>query len=123
MYNVLVVDDDKGIRELIRTFLVKEGFNVTAAIDGSEGLSIIESRIDIDLVVLDFTMPGVSGLDIINKLDREKRLIPLVVLTGRSDLQGEKVFEGMNLYKNLAIHHKPIALRKLSELIKKELKM
>ena len=58
--HVLIIEDDKDIREGIRILLEGEGFSVTEAGSGMEGLQKLSS--DISLVILDIMMPGISGL-------------------------------------------------------------
>ena len=59
--HVLIIEDDKDIREGIRILLEGEGFTVTEAENGMEGLQKLS--LDISLVILDIMMPGISGLN------------------------------------------------------------
>ena len=68
---ILVVDDDKNICELLRLYLVKEGYAVTLAYDGNEALADFE-KIKPDLVLLDVMMPGIDGCK-----RRDRRLTPI----------------------------------------------
>jgi CheY-like chemotaxis protein/anti-sigma regulatory factor (Ser/Thr protein kinase) len=86
MRNVLVVDDDRVTRHLLRSVLEKEGYAVTTAGDGSEALERARARgADApDLILLDVWMPGMSGLDVLGRL-REEGLAPRVVVMTSDD--------------------------------------
>jgi two-component system, OmpR family, response regulator len=77
--NILVVDDDREIRSLLRDYLEKSGFRATAVSDGLETRRALGSQ-RFDLIVLDVMLPGESGLEICREL-RETSYIPIVMLT------------------------------------------
>lgn len=93
MAHVLVVDDEKNMRSLLRIYLSKEGFEVTEARDGLEALNQL-SKGGFDLVILDIMMPGMDGLEVCQKI-REASQIPILMLTARSETK-EKV-QGLKL--------------------------
>ena len=64
---ILVVDDDKNICELLRLYLVKEGYNVTLANDGKAALAEFE-KLHPDLVLLDVMMPVMDGWEVCRKI-------------------------------------------------------
>ncbi len=64
MHRVLIVDDEKSMREFLSIVLKKEGYDVTAAAHGPEALSLIDKEI-YDLVISDIKMPGLSGIDLL----------------------------------------------------------
>src|SRR5205814_6655507 len=81
---VMVIEDEKEIRDLVRYNLERAGFRVSAATDGEEGLrALFASRPD--AVVLDLMLPGRSGLEVLRELRGEPttRDLPVVVLTAR----------------------------------------
>jgi len=80
---ILVVDDEKNIRDLATMYLQKEGYAVITAVDGEEGLQAARSKKP-DLVVLDVMMPRMDGLDVCRALRRESD-VPVLMLTARSD--------------------------------------
>ncbi|MEN4920577.1 response regulator [Achromobacter spanius] len=83
--HVMIVDDDREIRELAGGFLRKNGLNVTLAADGRQMRSLLES-LSVDLIVLDIMMPGDDGLVLCRELRSGKhRRIPILMLTARSD--------------------------------------
>jgi len=82
---VMVIEDEKEIRDLVRYNLERAGFRVAAAADGEEGLErIFASRPD--AVVLDLMLPGRSGLEVLRELRSEPatRDLPVIVLTARA---------------------------------------
>lgn len=79
---ILVVEDDAGVRDLIRARLVLAGFEIHLAHNGAEGLSrALEVRPD--AMVLDINMPEMDGFDVLRALWAENRLAPTLVLTAR----------------------------------------
>jgi two-component system phosphate regulon response regulator OmpR len=80
-HHLLVVDDDPRLRDLLRRFLEREGFRVTAAGDAAEARHML-TLMHFDLIVLDVMMPGESGLDLTEAVRRE-RDVPVVLLTAR----------------------------------------
>ncbi|KQL45548.1 heme response regulator HssR [Brevibacillus choshinensis] len=83
MTRVMVVDDDPHIRELVKVFLQREGFEITEAADGVEALSKLEST-SADLVVLDIMMPNMDGWELCREL-RDLYDIPLLMLTAKGE--------------------------------------
>jgi len=80
-HHLLVVDDDPRLRDLLRRFLERVGFRVTAAGDAAEARHML-TLMHFDLIVLDVMMPGESGLDLTEAVRRE-RDVPVVLLTAR----------------------------------------
>ena len=79
---VLVVDDDRAVREALRRGLMLAGYEVHTAADGEEALRQTE-RVVPDAVVLDLGLPGVDGLDVCRTLRRERNRVPILMLTAR----------------------------------------
>ena len=87
-HRVLVVDDDERVRTLVSWQLEAEGFTVTQAPDGASALKAIGADRP-DLVVLDLSLPGVGGLDVLRRVRGDERgaggpQLPVIVLSGRS---------------------------------------
>ncbi|MEG2195386.1 MAG: response regulator transcription factor, partial [Terrisporobacter sp.] len=80
---ILVVDDEKEIRNLIEIYLKNEGYNVIKASDGEEALRILQ-REDIQLMVLDIMMPKMDGMEVCTRV-RENLNIPIVMLSAKSE--------------------------------------
>lgn len=82
-YNILVVEDESGIRETISIFLENQGYHVFLAENGIEGLEIIKNN-EIHLAVVDIMMPKMDGITMVLKL-REQEDIPVIFLSAKSE--------------------------------------
>lgn len=93
--NVLVVDDESAIQEMIRFALGRAGMKVRCAADGLEALSKISDERP-DILLLDWMMPGISGLELTRRLRRNSQTaeIPIIMLTARVN-ENDKV-AGLN---------------------------
>ena len=83
MGKILLVDDDKGIIDLISKYLIKEGFEVYTAENGPSGLKSFES-FKPDLIVLDIMLPGFDGLELLSKI-RQRSDVYVIMLTAKSE--------------------------------------
>jgi two-component system copper resistance phosphate regulon response regulator CusR len=83
---ILVVEDEARIQAFLVRGLEAEGYTVACAGDGAEGLALALSH-GWDLVVLDLLLPGLSGLQVLRELHRERPSLPVVILSARGDLQ------------------------------------
>ena len=81
--HILVVDDDTRLRELLRSFLSRNGFRVTAASSASEARQRLQG-LDFDLIVLDVMMPGQTGLEFAGELRRTDD-VPILMLTAMGE--------------------------------------
>jgi DNA-binding response OmpR family regulator len=80
--HVVVVDDEPRMVELIAGYLEEHGLRVTGAHDGLSGITAARQP-DVDAVVLDLMLPGMSGIDVCRQLRREGNDVPIVMLTAR----------------------------------------
>lgn len=80
---ILVVDDEKEIRNLIEIYLKNEGYDVIKASDGEEALKILEKE-DIHLIILDIMMPKMDGIEVCKKV-RENLNTPILMLSAKSE--------------------------------------
>jgi DNA-binding response OmpR family regulator len=80
---VLVVDDEDNIRELLRLYLVKEGFTVALAADGDEALQAFDAG-RFDLVILDIMLPGADGWQVCRRI-REASRVPIIMLSAKGE--------------------------------------
>jgi two-component system KDP operon response regulator KdpE len=88
MSRVLVVDDEAGIRKVVRDSLEREGHEVTTCVDGQEALERLEDE-DFDLIVTDLSMPRMNGLELVREA-RRRSAVPILVLTVKHE-EREKV--------------------------------
>lgn len=84
MEKILIVDDEKEIRDLVEIYLKAEGYNTIKAADGEEALEILKESNDIDLVILDIMMPKSNGIEVCLKI-REDREMPIIMLSAKSE--------------------------------------
>jgi len=84
--NILVVEDEDSLATLLQYNLEKEGYQVSVAGDGEEALMQVDERLP-DLVVLDWMLPKVSGIEVCRRLRQrsETRNVPIIMLTARSE--------------------------------------
>ena len=94
--NVLIVEDDKILRELVSQKLEKENYKILTAIDGEEGLKKIKEEKP-DLVLLDLILPGIDGFEVLERIkqDTEINKIPIVILSNLG--QKEEIEKGLKL--------------------------
>lgn len=83
VHHLLVVDDDRRIRELLQKYLIEHGYHVTTASDVQEARKRM-TRFDFDLLIVDIMMPGEDGLTLTKQL-RTKTDVPILVLTARGE--------------------------------------
>ena len=77
---LLIIDDEPSIRESLDTLLTLEGFDVTLALDGAEGLDLL-SRNEFDLLLLDLALPGESGIDLLPRITGLHPHLPVIMIT------------------------------------------
>ncbi len=114
MYNLLVVDDDKRIRNLLSQYLIKEGFIVSTANGANTARKKIQ-LVKFDLIILDIMMPGDDGLELTQEI-RGNSDIPIILLTAKSGTDSK--IEGLELgaddYLTKPFNPKELLLRILS---------
>jgi two-component system, OmpR family, response regulator MprA len=85
---ILVVDDERAVRESLRRALELEGYEIELASDGSEALSTLqEDDTQPDAVILDVLMPGVDGLEVCRRLRATGSRVPVLMLTARDEVE------------------------------------
>lgn len=80
---ILIVDDEKEIRDLIDIYLKGEGYDTIKAENGEEALNILEEQ-NVDLIILDIMMPKVNGIEACLRI-REEREMPIIMLSAKSE--------------------------------------
>ena len=86
MTTILVADDDPKLLKMVRRTLVYEGFKVVTAIDGREALTQIQHEMP-DLLILDWMMPEVDGIEVVSRLRAAEDEIPVLLLTARDAIE------------------------------------
>jgi two-component system response regulator MprA len=83
---VLVVDDERAVRESLRRALELEGYEVELAGDGEEALERVNAPAAADAVILDVLMPGIDGLEVCRRLRSDANAVPVLMLTARAEV-------------------------------------
>jgi DNA-binding response OmpR family regulator len=93
---ILIIEDDKFLRELIARKLLGEDFEVSEAVDGEEGIKKIKEEKP-DLILLDLILPGIDGFEVLARMREESALssIPVIILSNLG--QKEDVEKGLKM--------------------------
>ena len=83
---ILVVDDERAVRESLRRALELEGYRVELAGDGEEALERLEAASPPDAAILDVLMPGIDGLEVCRRLRAVGNTVPVLMLTARAEV-------------------------------------
>lgn len=96
---ILIVEDDKFLRDLIAQKLTKEGYDALTAIDGEEGIKKIKEGKP-DLILLDLILPGIDGFEVLSRMKGDENLakIPVIILSNLG--QREEIERGLKLGVN-----------------------
>jgi DNA-binding response OmpR family regulator len=81
---ILIIEDDAQARQVLRLSLLPQNYDMVEATTGDEGLDKARAE-NPDLILLDINMPGMSGLDVCRKLRADGSLVPIIMLTAKSD--------------------------------------
>ncbi|HEY7004421.1 MAG TPA: response regulator transcription factor [Gaiellaceae bacterium] len=84
---ILVVDDERAVRESLRRALELEGYEIELAENGEEALAALEDGEEPDAMILDVLMPGVDGLEVCRQLRRSGSRLPVLMLTARVEVE------------------------------------
>jgi DNA-binding NtrC family response regulator len=98
---VLIVDDEEVLRDVLEVVLRREGFDIVSAASGEEALSMLDGE-EVDLVILDVMLPGISGIDTLRAMRISNPSLPVIVITASSSIDG--AIEAM---KHGAYHYIP----------------
>jgi len=115
---ILLIDDEKSLVEMWAAILERLGYKVTPETDSLRTLEIFRSRpADFDLIITDYTMPYLSGTELVEAVRRIRPDIPIILCTGFS----EKITRETAMSLNVAFTMKPFMLSQFAELIRKVL--
>ncbi|HEU4828270.1 MAG TPA: response regulator [Gemmatimonadales bacterium] len=106
---ILVIDDEAGVRSIVRRMLRDCRCRVVEATDGFEGLATVEREAVVDLVLTDLSMPRIGGLAVLESLGRRRPEIPVIVMSGNS--------AAMNGMPQVPVLRKPFTADELLALI------
>ncbi|GAA0436201.1 sporulation initiation phosphotransferase Spo0F [Lentibacillus halophilus] len=97
--DILVVDDQPGVRLLLKEMFTNEGYCVTTAETGKEALDSLYAR-SFDLLMLDYKLPVVDGVQVLEQLERDRMHIPSIIMSGMIE-DIEKVSEQFSMVKEV----------------------
>ena len=117
---ILVIDDDITVRTLLQSTLTNKGFKVIPAENGHKGLELAKTQDDIDIILLDWMMPEMDGIEVLTalKADSDTEHIPVIMLTSKE--KGGDV-ELANSKGAIDYIIKPFKLFEVSEMVQKRL--
>lgn len=116
-FTILVIDDEENIRNGLAANFEMEDYNVRTAENGKKGLELI-AKGDIDLVITDLRMDGISGEEVVKRVTRETPGIPVIVLTGHGSIDAAVDAMKAGAYDFLT---KPLNLDQLNMIVKRAL--
>ena len=112
---VLIVEDEKPLRDLLQSELIRSGYSVQTAADGSEGLVRYSEEI-FNVVLLDIKMPGLGGVEVLQKMRSETNIPEIIIFTGHGDIETAVQCIKLGAYDYLT---KPVKLDELEMVIDK----
>jgi len=118
MSTILVVDDEQGIRTVLRDVLQDEGHRVLVAEDGIQGLQVLADQ-EVNLVVLDVWLPNMGGIDVLREIKKEYADIEVIVISGHANIKVAVQAVKMGAFDFL---EKPLSLDKTITVVANALK-
>ena len=112
--HILIVEDEKGIVDFLKQGLEEEGFTVSTAFNGKDGLDKAQS-LNIDLILLDWMLPNMTGIEVCKAIRDQNIVTPIIFLTAKDTVQ--ETIEGLKAGANDYIK-KPFSFEELLERIK-----
>lgn len=112
--HILIVEDEKGIVDFLKQGLEEENYTISTALDGAEGLKKALD-LQVDLVLLDWMLPKMQGIEVCKRIRLEKSNLPIIFLTAKDTVQ--ETIEGLKAGANDYIK-KPFSFDELLERIK-----
>lgn len=86
MPHILIIDDERAIRNVLKDILTNEGYTITEAIDGEDGLQKFMAT-NFDLVISDIKMPKIDGIEFLQKATAHQADVPIIMLSGHSNIE------------------------------------
>ena len=109
---ILVVDDEKAIRDLLSIYLIEDGYEVSVASDGREAIEKAKKE-NPQVILLDVKMPGIDGIETCKRLKEEEitQSIPVIMVTAHQDKDVEAYLEGADDFVNKPFDRLEITFR------------
>ena len=119
MSNILIIDDEAGIRSILKDVLEDEKYTVFLAEDGYKGLDLLNSE-PVDLVILDVWLPNMGGIEVLKKIKEEYRDVEVIIISGHANIN-----LAVNAVKIGAFDflEKPLSLEKIITVVRNALEL
>jgi DNA-binding NtrC family response regulator len=111
---ILIVDDEPVMHKLLSSFIFELGHQSESTYNGPEALKAIEDQ-SFDLILTDVRMPGMDGLELLEKIHQSHPQLPVVVITGHGDPTMSEKAKALGAYDFII---KPVSLVKFMQLVK-----
>jgi two-component system, NtrC family, response regulator GlrR len=118
MKTILLVDDDRNILSYLEFTLSSGGYNTISETDALSALCTIQKGIKIDLVITDYSMPGIDGHEFFNEVTKALPSVPVIMLTGHVSVENYLKSISLGLYEYVS---KPIDSTLLHRIVKSAL--
>ena len=115
MKTILLVDDDRDVLSYLEDALSTLGYNVIPKPDARSALAVIQEGVKVDLVVTDYTMPGMGSHEYFTALKQSMPSVPIIILTGYNSGNIEKNLLSIGLFEYVS---KPVDSRDLDRIVK-----
>lgn len=118
---ILIIEDEKALREALKSYLEEDGFEIEVAADGEAGINLIKEN-KFDLAILDIILPKKDGFKILEEIKEDEKIqkIPIIILTNLESIEDiQKAFEkGINNYLVKSDHSLEEVSQKIKEILK-----
>jgi len=118
-FDIMIVDDEEDVTTLLSRYLEGSGFGTRAFRSGQDALKYLDKH-DVDLVLLDLMMPGISGPAFMRRLEETGRRIPVIVITGHPD---SELVAGAMRFGALTLMAKPVGREELIQAVNTRLRV
>lgn len=118
IYNILIIDDEEGIRKSLTGVLKDENYAVESAATGEEGIAFMKKK-DFDLVLLDIWLPGIDGIEILKEIKKLDPLMEVVIISGHGNVETAVKITKLGAFDFI---EKPLDLEKTVIIVRNALK-
>lgn len=117
MAHILIIDDDPTVQMLFHQFLSGEGYEITQAADGIEGMQCLEENLP-DLIITDIMMPKMDGLEILQAIRKQYSEIPVIAISGGMRCAPINFLPHAKVFGACQVFEKPVPLDVLLSTVK-----
>jgi len=112
---ILVIDDEPDSRQIFRDMLIELGYDVIDEPDGTSALVAIEDKGMIDLIITDYQMPDMNGLEFVERVRRLLPLVPIIMITAYGSIETYIRSQCLSVFEYI---NKPVKKRELDLIVK-----